>query len=37
MEWIDTDELVKVTPKNYRMRKRMLSEGERKRARRTET
>jgi GTP-binding protein len=34
MEWIDTDELVEVTPKNYRMRKRILNESERKRAKR---
>ena len=37
VEWIDTDELVEVTPKGYRIRKRMLSETERKRVRRAAT
>jgi GTP-binding protein len=32
MEYIGDDELVEVTPKNIRLRKRHLSEGERKRA-----
>jgi GTP-binding protein len=34
MEYIGDDELVEVTPKNIRLRKRFLSEGERKRAER---
>ena len=32
MEWIEPDELVEVTPKAYRIRKRMLDENARKRA-----
>ena len=32
MEWIETDELVEVTPKAYRIRKRLLDENARKRA-----
>jgi len=35
MEYIGDDELVEVTPKNIRLRKRHLSEGDRKRAERT--
>ena len=35
MEYIGDDELVEVTPKNVRLRKRHLSEGERKRAERS--
>jgi len=34
LEFIDDDELVEVTPKNIRLRKKILSEGERKRSRR---
>ena len=34
MEYIGDDELVEVTPKNIRLRKRHLSEGDRKRAER---
>jgi len=37
MEYIGDDELVEVTPKNIRLRKRHLSEGDRKRAERTGT
>ena len=36
MEFIADDELVEVTPKNIRIRKRMLLEHERKRASRVE-
>ena len=32
MEWIEGDELVEVTPKGFRIRKRMLDENARKRA-----
>jgi len=32
LEWIEDDELLEVTPKNIRLRKRLLSEIERKRA-----
>jgi len=35
MEYIGDDELVEVTPKNIRLRKRHLTEGDRKRAERT--
>ena len=35
MEYIGDDELVEVTPKNIRLRKRHLSEGDRKRAERS--
>ena len=35
MEFIDDDELVEVTPKDIRLRKRHLTEGDRKRAERT--
>jgi len=35
LEWIEDDELLEVTPQNVRIRKRYLSENERKRADRT--
>ena len=35
MEWIETDELVEVTPKAYRIRKRLLDENARKRAKKS--
>ena len=34
LEWIEDDELLEVTPKNLRLRKRLLSEVERRRAKR---
>jgi len=37
MEWIEPDELVEVTPKLFRLRKRMLDENARKRAARAES
>ena len=32
LEWIEEDELVEVTPKNIRVRKKILDPGERKKA-----
>jgi len=37
LEFIDDDELVEVTPHKIRIRKRLLTENERKRAKRTES
>jgi GTP-binding protein len=36
MEWIETDELVEVTPRNWRIRKRLLDENARKRAKKAQ-
>ncbi|MGI9585023.1 MAG: translational GTPase TypA, partial [Acidimicrobiia bacterium] len=35
IEWIDEDELVEVTPTSIRIRKRLLTESDRKRAKKT--
>jgi GTP-binding protein len=37
LEFIDDDELVEITPKSLRLRKKLLSEGERRRDNRTRT